>query len=101
MVLPKFAEVIINVVGDTSKGISPAQIRDRFLTFRNHDPQNTLSYLVRKEAFILDKYYDMPFEKIYPLYKSALELKGGVDDVILQRISKKHPGQTLKTRTQS
>ncbi|MBK7266910.1 MAG: hypothetical protein IPI12_11395 [Ignavibacteriales bacterium] len=92
---PKFAEVIINVVGDTSKGISPAQISDRFLTFRNHDPQNTLSYLVQ-EAFILDKYYDMPFEKIYPLYKSALELKGGVDDVILQRISEKASRADLK-----
>ncbi|MBK7866729.1 MAG: hypothetical protein IPJ75_06900 [Ignavibacteriales bacterium] len=92
---PKFAEVIIKVVGDTSHGITPSQINDRFLTFRNHDPQNTLSYLVQ-EAFILDKYYDMPFEKIYPLYESALKLKGGVDDVILQRISEKASRADLK-----
>lgn len=92
---PKFAEVIINVVRDTSIKITPAYISEKFTTFRNHDPQNTLSYLVY-EAFILDKYFDMPFEKVYPLYDEALKLKGEVDDVILQRISDLASGTNLK-----
>lgn len=92
---PKFAEVIVNVVGDTALGITPSLISSRFLAFRKDDPQNSLSYFVL-EAFILDKYFDMPFETIYPLYQEALSLKGGVDDVLLQRISEKAARAELK-----
>ncbi len=85
---PKFSEVLLQNISDTTKRITPRFIQDFYLAARSKDSVNKLSYFLY-EAFILDRYFDAGFKDIYPLYESALNIAGSQDEMIIQRLSEK------------
>jgi len=92
---PKFSEVLLHNISDTAKSITPVFVRDFFKSARANDPDNSLPYYV-SEAFLLDRYFDLGFKDIYPLYETALKLAGKQDDLIIQRLSEKAARADIK-----
>jgi len=92
---PKFCEVIVQSIKDTSSGVSFDLVNSFFSVAAQNDHANAVTYKLN-HAFLLDRYFNQNFSMVYPLYQSVIGESQAIDEIILKRISLKAAEADIK-----